>query len=250
MKLAVLTPTRNRLRFLKEAIESVRFNNTAPLDLGIIQSVHDCGSDDGTAAWLEALEDQGVHVTLSDHAMPPGLARNIAAAAVQGADYLIPLDDDDLMLQRTAHHFVKALEGKGAAWAVADFLRIDAEGRYLRGEDYYAWSFASAEEMLQAIFSGKHFLQGNVCFTRELFEGAGRYAEDMATAEDLELYTRFLLHAGLPVYVPMVSHLHRMHGNNISRGIDKDRYNEDLAAIYERHRSPLEQRGIVLEPIP
>lgn len=250
MKLAILTPTRNRLAFLKENVESVHFNNPAPLDLQIVQSIHDCGSDDGTTEWLETLDYPGVQVTLSHKAMPPGLARNIAAATVP-ADYFMPLDDDDLILQRTAHHFVSALADRsGASWAVSDFLKIDEEGRYLRGQDYYAWSFSSTNEMLQAIFSGKHFIQGNVCFTGDLFRRVGGYAEDIHTAEDLELYVRFLLDSGLPRYVPMISHLHRMHGKNTSNGIDKDHYNEDLLAIYERHRTSLTRIGIVFEPIP
>ena len=250
MKLAILTPTRNRLAFLKQNVESVRLSVTTPLDLEIIHSLHDCGSGDGTAAWLEKLDRPDIRIMLSDHAMPPGQARNLAAAVVQ-ADYLMPLDDDDLILQRAAHHFVHALANEsGATWAVADFLRIDQDGRYLPCQDYYAWRFSSAGEMLQAIFSGKHFLQGNVCFTRDLFLKVGGYADDLTTAEDLELYVRFLLEAGLPLYVPMISHLHRMHGDNVSKDIDKEHYNGDLRGIYERHQSVLARRGIVFEPSP
>lgn len=250
MKLLILTPTRNRLGFLQENIESVRMSSLAPLDIELVQALHDCGSDDGTAAWLDSLRgDPRLHVTLSPHPMPPGQARNIAAASAPG-DFIMPLDDDDLLLQRSAHHFLHALSTTRARWAVSDFLSIDHEGRYLPGRDYYAWRFGSADEMLQAVFSGKHYIQGNVCFSRELFEKVGGYAEDMNTAEDLELYTRFILEAGLPFYVPMVSHLHRLHDRNISLTVDKDRYNRDMSAIYERHRSKLESRGIPLELIP
>jgi len=250
LKLVILTPTRNRLEFLKENVESVRMSSVAPLELEIVQSLHDCGSEDGTPAWLRSLEREDAVITLSKSAMPPGAARNIAANATRG-DYLMPLDDDDLILQRTAHHFVHALSKQSsAAWAVADFLKIDSEGRYLPGQDYYFWRFSSADEMLQAIFSGKHYIQGNVCFTRSLFEEAGGYADGMTTAEDLELYVRFLLEAGLPLYVPMISHLHRLHGDNVSHGIDKDRYNADLLVIFRRHEERLRSRGIVFQPIP
>jgi glycosyltransferase involved in cell wall biosynthesis len=249
LKLLILTPTRNRLGYLRENIESVRMSSFAPLEIELVQALHDCGSDDGTAAWLETLRgDPRLHITLSPRALPPGQARNLAAASAPG-DFIMPLDDDDLLLQRTAHHFLHALSTSNARWAVADFLTIDRDGRYLPGKDYYAWRFGSADEMLQAIFSGRHYIQGNVCFTRALFEQVGRYAEDMETAEDLELYTRFILEAGLPLYIPMISHLHRLHDLNLSRDVDKDRYNGDMAAIYERHRSKLEARGIRLELI-
>lgn len=225
-------------------------SSLAPLEIELLQALHDCGSDDGTAEWLASQrDDPRLRITLSAGAMPPGQARNIAAASGPG-DFIMPLDDDDLLVQRSAHHFLHALSTEKAEWAVSDFLSIDEGGRYLPGRDYYAWRFASADEMLRAIFSGKHYIQGNVCFTRGLFERVGGYAEDMSTAEDLELYTRFILEAGLPVYVPMVSHLHRLHDRNVSRAVDKDHYNRDMAAIYERHRSKLEERGIRLEPIP
>jgi glycosyltransferase involved in cell wall biosynthesis len=250
LKLLILTPTRNRLHFLRENIESVRMSSLAPLEIELVQALHDCGSDDGTAAWLESLRgDPCLRITLSPRPMPPGQARNIAAASAPG-DFIMPLDDDDLLLQRTAHHFLHALSTEEARWAVADFLSIDKEGRYIPGRDYYAWRFGSADEMLQAIFSGKHYLQGNVCFSRGLFDQVGGYAEDMETAEDLELYTRFVLEAGLPAYVPAASHLHRLHDLNASRSVDKDRYNRDMSDIYERHRSKLEARGIRLELIP
>ena len=250
MQLLILTPTRNRLGYLRENLESVRMSSLDPLDIELRQALHDCGSDDGTAEWLASQrDDPRLQITLSAHAMPPGQARNIAAASAPG-DFIMPLDDDDLLLQRSAHHFVHALTTSEAEWAVSDFLSIDHEGRYIPGKDYYAWRFGTAEEMLQAIFSGRHYIQGNVCFSRQLFERAGAYAEDMTTAEDLELYTRFILEAGLPVYVPMVSHLHRLHDRNISREVDKDRYNRDMTEIYERHRSKLEARGVRLELIP
>ena len=250
MKLLILTPTRNRLEYLRENVESVRMSSLAPLEIELLQALHDCGSDDGTAEWLASLrDDPRLRITLSAHAMPPGQARNIAAASGPG-DFIMPLDDDDLLVQRSAHHFLHALSTEKAEWAVSDFLSIDELGRYLPGRDYYGWRFGSADEMLQAIFSGQHYIQGNVCFARRLFERVGGYAEDMSTAEDLELYTRFTLEAGLPVYVPMVSHLHRLHDRNASRDVDKDRYNRDMAAIYEKHRSKLEERGIRLELIP
>jgi glycosyltransferase involved in cell wall biosynthesis len=249
LKLAILTPTRNRLPFLQENIASVRLSSTTPLDLEILHVLHDCGSEDGTAAWLAGRGEDRVQVILSKGPMPPGQARNLAAKACT-SDLLMPLDDDDVLLQRTAYHFARALSEGSRQWAVADFLKIDQDGRYLPGEDYYGWEFDSAEEMLRSIFSGRHFIQGNVCFTRGLFERCGGYAEEMTTAEDLELYTRFVLEAGLPRYVPMVSHLHRLHDGNLSREVNKDRYNRDLEDIYDKHRSALEARGIPLELIP
>ncbi|RYE82593.1 MAG: glycosyltransferase [Myxococcales bacterium] len=250
MKLSVITPTQNRLAFLKENVASVQCSVLAPLDLEVEHVVHDLGSDDGTHEWLreQAGQDGRLRVVRSAEAMPPGRARNRAIAQATG-ELVMALDDDDLLLQRTAFHFAEGLGAGKARWAVADFLRVDAERRYHVGDDYYTWRFESAEQMLAAIFSGSHFIQGNVCFRRSLLDEVGGYADDLTTAEDLELYTRFLLADGLPRYLPMVSHLHRMHGDNLSKDISKDRYNEDMTRIYERHAGRLRERGIELKPI-
>ncbi len=251
MKLSIITPTHNRLPFLKDAVASVQRGSTHPLDLAVEHVVHDCGSTDGTRRWLETEGREAHLVTVfSDRKKLPGLARNEAVESASG-DFLLPLDDDDVLLQRTAHHFVYALtqEAQPYEWAVSDFLRMDEEGRYLPGEDYYGWRFGSVREMLQAIFSANHFIQGNVCYRRSLFERVGGYDPDLRMAEDLDLYVRFLLDGHLPRYVPMVSHLHRMHRNNVSKGVDKDHYNDDMTRLFEKYAAQLQQQGVELRLI-
>lgn len=248
MKIDIVTPTRNRLEYLKENVASVRHSRTYPTEVEIQHIFHDCGSDDGTADWLKSKD---LPVLVSPDRVFPGLARNQVLETSDG-DFIMPLDDDDVLLQRTVHHFVHALtaDDNNASWAVADFIKIDQDGKYIPGEDYNGWVFASEKEMLQGIFSGNHYIQGNVCFRRSLFDQVGGYSSDLKTAEDLELYVRFVLEAGLPKYVPAVSHLHRVHDKNISRNVDKDRYNEDMEAIYRLHEIELRKRGVDLILIP
>lgn len=262
MQISIITPTHNRLNFLKEAIASVQRSSTHPLDLTVQHVVHDCGSTDGTRRWLESDEAAGHLTTLfSAEKKLPGLARNEAIARAEG-DFLMPLDDDDVVLQRTAHHFVYALTQDASTarrtaplsvttpeWAVSDFLRMDEEGRYLPGEDYYGWRFGSVREMLQAIFSASHFIQGNVCYRRSLFDRVGGYDGDLSMAEDLDLYVRFLLDGQMPHYVPMVSHLHRMHRSNLSKAVDKHHYNDDMTRLYEKYERELVRQGVELHLI-
>ena len=250
MQISIITPTHNRLQFLKEAVASVQRSTTHPLDLAVQHVVHDCGSIDGTRAWLQTGEAAHLVKVFSDRKKSPGLARNEAIAKAEG-DFLMPLDDDDVLLQRTAHHFVYALtqEGQQYDWAVSDFLRMDEEGRYMPGEDYYGWRFGSVREMLQAIFSASHFIQGNVCYRRSLFDGVGGYDADLSMAEDLDLYVRFLLDGQMPRYVPMISHLHRMHRSNLSKVVDKDHYNDDMTRLYGKYERELAQHSVELRLI-
>jgi len=118
--------------------------------------------------------------------------------------------------------------------------------QYMPQEDYYGWVFPTAKDMLQAIFDSCHFIQGNVCFSKKLFDEVGEYDEKVGMAEDLDLYVRFLIHGDLNVYLPMISHLHRMHTGNFSVGCDRDKHHSDLRDIYGRNENKLKDMGVEL----
>ncbi|MCA8830659.1 glycosyltransferase family 2 protein [Hymenobacter pini] len=249
MHFTVITPTHNRLDYLPEAVASVRASVSAPLDFSIEHLVCENASTDGTAAWLqEAVGQPGVPLRV--HTQPTllkaGPARNRLIGQEAPADtWIVPLDDDDLLLQRTLFHYADQIQRHpGRPWLVADFLRVDQDRRYLPNEDYYAWQFNSPREMLQAIFRAEHFIQGNVCYSRALFDEVGGYDENIKMAEDLDLYVRFLLAGHLPVVCPHVSHLHRFHTSNVSIGVDADHHAQDLRIIYDNYAEQLQQLGI------
>ncbi len=87
---------------------------------------------------------------------------------------------------------------------------------------------------------------GNVCFSRKLYEEVGGYDESVGMAEDLDLYVRFLINGHLNIYLPIISHLHRMHTANFSIGCDRDKHHSDLTDIYRRNEVKLKTMGIKL----
>ena len=248
MQFAIITPTHQRRELLPEAVASTRASISAPLDFSFEHLIFDSGSRDGTAAYLrEAAAQPGPPLR---HWHSPGRqlagpARNRLIAEAAPDAWVVPLDDDDFLLQRTLFHYATQIKAHpGRPWFVADFLRVDDTGRYLPGEDYYAWQFDSPTAMLQAIFRAEHFLQGNVCYHRPFFEEVGGYDPDLKMAEDLDLYVRFLLAGQLPVLCPHISHLHRFHARNVSIGVDADKHNADLRAIYAKYAAQLQALGV------
>lgn len=249
MHFSVITPTHNRRDFLPEAVASVRATVSAPLDFSFAHLICENASTDDTAAWLrEAAQQEGVllRVRPQPHKLLPGPARNLLIREDAPADgWIVPLDDDDILLQRALFHYAHQIEQHpDRPWLVADFLRVDQDRRYLPNEDYYAWQFDSPTEMLRAIFRAEHFIQGNVCYSRALFEEVGGYDEQIEMAEDLDLYVRFLLAGHLPVICPHLSHLHRFHTSNVSIGVDADKHGQDLQEIYDKYAQQLQQLGI------
>jgi glycosyltransferase involved in cell wall biosynthesis len=248
MHFSIITPTHDRSALLPEAVASVRASTGAPLDFSFDHLVFDNGSQDGTAAYLRDAATQpgpplrhwhhGAHQTV-------GRARNLAIREAAPDAWLVPLDDDDLLLQRALFHYGTQIEAHpGRPWLVADFLRVDENLRYMPGEDYYAWQFDTPTAMLQAIFRAEHFLQGNVCYSHALIDQVGGYDEELTMAEDLDLYVRFLLAGHLPVVCSHLSHLHRFHTRNVSIGVDAAKHNADLRVIYQKYAAQLGALGI------
>jgi len=115
LKISVVTPSHNRLEYLKVAVMSVQVNVLAPLDIEFEHIIHDCGSTDGTKdyfitnlpperifyikdrgdnkestkdrQWIQATEDlrkdgkgelaDNIIFIRSEHKVPPSQARNI-----------------------------------------------------------------------------------------------------------------------------------------------------------------------------
>lgn len=248
MHFAIITPTHQRRALVPEAVASVRASISAPSDFTWEHLLYDNGSRDGTAVYLhEAAIQDGPPLRYwhSARKMLAGSARNALVRETTPDAWVVPLDDDDILLQRTLHNYAVQIEAHpGQPWLVADFLRVNEADHYLPGEDYYAWRFNSPTEMLQAIFRAEHFIQGNVCYSRALFEQVGGYDEKLQMAEDLDLYVRFLLAGHLPVICPHISHLHRFHTKNISLGVDAEKHNADLRVIYDKYAGQLEKLDI------
>jgi glycosyltransferase involved in cell wall biosynthesis len=244
MHFTVITPTHQRRALLPETVASVRASISAPIDFSFEHLIYQNGPDDGTAAYLtEATAQPGPPLRhwQNPARQRPGFARNELSAQTPADAWILPLDDDDLLLQRTLYHYAAEIEAHpGQPWLVADFLRVDEHGRYLPSEDYYAWKFNSPTEMLTAIFRAEHFIQGNVCYTKQLLDEVGGYDAELAMAEDLDLYVRFLLAGHLPVVCPHISHLHRFHSANTSQGVNAAKHNADLQVIYDKYAQQLQ----------
>ncbi|WP_449432988.1 glycosyltransferase family 2 protein [Pseudomonas putida] len=220
MKISVVTSSYNRMALLQQTIESVQRSKFMPLmDVTFEHIIYDDGSEDGTASMLDAVSyDNVIHARgLTNKGQ--SAARNKALERTSG-DYIFMVDSDDIVLERTLYHFTRlALQQPQVAWFTADFLRVDEDLRYLPGQDYFGWQFASCTQMLQAIFKGEHFIESNTFFKREIFFEVGGFDEDLHMSEDLDLYIRFVLAGYLPVYKGFVSHLHRVHPGNITNGV-------------------------------
>lgn len=240
MKISVITTTYNQKEFLRETIASVAHSILTPYtNIDIEHLIYDDASTDGTAELFTTdAMDTFTHITYvrgEKNSGGPSLGRNILMQQARG-DYIFMIDHDDILLSRTLYNFANiAHTHPDRTWFISDFARIDTQGRYMVGEDYYAWDFLTTEDMLRAIFKGECFIQSSVFFKKSLFQETGGFDESRPIDQDLDLFIRFLLNGHIPLRCPWISHFHRFHNNNLSGQIDQKRHGALLASLRKKY---------------
>lgn len=204
MIFSVIIPTYNRLKFLREALASVRSQRFTDYEVIVV----DDGSDDGTAEALAA-EREWLHV-LSQPNRGPGAARNLGAEAARG-EYLAFLDSDDLWFPWTLEVIATLIERHDRPALIAGFYAdFEQEGDLIniaetpaKGDPYPDYLASST----RGYFAGA----GVSIVERHSFLSAGGFSNEMRCGEDHDLALRLGTAPGfLQVKVP-VTIAHRQH---------------------------------------
>lgn len=246
MKIAIITSTYNRRKLISEAIESVQLSKLEPYNHWQWEHIiYDDGSTDLTSELFENHNWKNLSYLQSNLKQGQSVAKNKAIDSCD-ADWILVLDSDDLILERTLHNFIKAtVDFPNCDWFISDAIRVDAELRYLTGQDNYGWPhFQNNEQVVKAIFNAEHYLQTNVLFRKQLYNEAGKFDTKLERAEDLDLYLRFLFLGKVPKYLASVSHLMRKHEQNITKGINLDIHKQDLVQLKIKYQKQLFDLGL------
>jgi glycosyltransferase involved in cell wall biosynthesis len=234
--ISILTPTRNRRQtYLPLAIASVRaLRLSVPYEHVIV----DDGSEDGTAAYLAAEAAADLHIRTLRHSQPHGVAatRNTAARAARGA-FLVDLDDDDLLIADGVERRYRDLQARPERWAVhGNALKIDAEGRYLIGEDVHNFLCDDAERCAALFFSSEMIPNASTAmYRREALLALGGWDEQLSCCEDYDLWLRSLERFGPPGFVDAIVALYRR--KEAGLGIDSIR-----SGAHERNQRRVQER--------
>jgi glycosyltransferase involved in cell wall biosynthesis len=208
--ISILTPTRNRRdSFLPLAVASVRALRLAcPYEHVIV----DDGSDDATAAYLAEQAATDPRLTWVRHAAPRGVAaaRNSAAEHARG-EFLVDLDDDDLLTAHGVEARYRYLLRHPEFWAVhANALKIDADGRYLIGEDVLNFFCADLRRCAELFYASAMIPNASTAmYRRAALRELGGWDESLGCCEDYDLWLRSLARFGPPGFVDAVVALYR-----------------------------------------
>lgn len=236
--ISVITPTHNRrASFLPQAIASVRALRLAvPYEHVIV----DDGSEDGTADYLaeESAADPRLRVLRHPVACGVAATRTHAAEAARG-EFLVDLDDDDLLVADGVERRCRYLLDHPEFWAVhANALKIDAEGRYLVGQDVQNFFCADPVRCAELFFTSAMIPNASTAiYRRTALLALGGWDETLVCCEDYDLWLRSLERYGPPGFVDAVVALYRVKEQSL--GIDCLRsgvHNRNQQRVQERFR--------------
>lgn len=189
----VIIPSHNALRYLKEAVATVRMQSFDHINLEII--VVDDGSTDGTFDWLKYQQDI---VTIRTEGVGVSAARNLAINRAS-SPLIAFLDADDLwwagkLSEQIAFHD----KHPQASFSFTDYIHFNEQGRLL-GTCFEFWQsrvlkqpngyqiFSDAEnEILALNIVGT----STVMARKDALLKVGGYRNDLHSAEDWDLWLK------------------------------------------------------------
>ncbi len=217
----VVIPTRNRLKYLREAVESVRRQTYLNWELIVV----DDASEDGTRNWLRALADPRIRAFRQPEHLERSAARNRGLAAARG-EYVVFLDDDDRLRSRAITRLLRAIEQHPDAVFSAG-ARAVFDDRGNRARVPHPRIPFTRREPWRDVLIGWGSGQGQTLFRSGTLRSAGGWDERLAGAEDHELLLRIGI-CGACVVVPWVVLEYRTH--------DGQWYHQDTAVTEDEFR--------------
>lgn len=203
---SVVIATRNRLTWLKKCLESVQSQRDISWELVVI----DDSSDDGTRPWLRDLKCENLKVILPDEHLFRARAANLGLAAARG-DYVMSLDDDDILHPGALSVLARALEKYPEAVA-----SVGARRTWFTAEDYFRRDAHPRSVLLLNIFDellyGWSAVSGQNLYRTGLIRNLGGYSDGLSPCDDRDLWLRVAAE-GKVVLVPETVVTYRLHPN-------------------------------------
>jgi glycosyltransferase involved in cell wall biosynthesis len=207
----IVIPTRNRLGYLTEAIESIRSQTLTGWEVVVV----DDASDDGSTENLEELlaDDPRLHLIALPERSERSTARNTGLGRAAGR-YILFLDDDDRLVPKALERLVAALErNTDAVVAIGARRFFDPQGQTRRApHPRFHIKRRLTTELLLGWVTAWVAVPGQCLMRTQGLREAGGWNKSLVGPEDQELLLR-LTEKSPAVLIPPVVLEYRLHPN-------------------------------------
>lgn len=198
---SIVLPTHNGMHYLQDALDSCLAQTYDPIELVIVND----GSSDGTAEYLDSLDDPSIKVV--HHPTNVGLpaALNTGFANTTG-DYLSWTSDDNLLMPETIAELAACLDqNPDVGFVYAPYIRIDDDGEIINTAE-----LGPPEELAWRNPVGACFL-----YRRSVYETVGEFNPDARLAEDTEYWLRIYVNFKM-MYFDKPLYYYRLHRGSLT----------------------------------
>lgn len=251
MKISIVTPNFNYLRFLRRAVESVCSQFDPAESVQIEHIIVDAVSTDGTVAWLQEtfphgrIEDPPSYVPCSkpyslvwvsepDHGQTDAINKGFRMAS---GDILCWLNSDETYragaLAKVANHFAQHSE-TDVLYGEAVFVDERTGAQKIRYDHPFN------KKIL--LYYGCHIMSVATFMRRRLIHGQGCFLDpSYKVAMDYDLYTRACFEFGAKFcFIPEQLGLFVRHDENVS-SVFKEKRREECLGILSRYSSVMKR---------
>ncbi len=228
VRVSVVMPVHNAAPYVEMAVQSALASDLRQLEVIVV----DDGSEDQSAAIVEAISDPRVVLVRTPPSGGPSRPRNIGIARAK-APYVAFLDADDLIKPDKLSTAVAALEQHPhAAFAFADFESVDENDALLKASflsGYEAlttltaaptsggWHLIRQQQLARALVRENFIGTSGVVARTAIVAKIGAFDEQLKYSEDRDLWFR-LAHSYDALYRDRVGHSYRIRTGSLTHG--------------------------------
>lgn len=223
---SVLIPAYNVAPYIAKAIDSALGQSFADVEVIVVND----GSTDATADVVGRYRDRIIYVEQENRGLAG--ARNAGLAVARG-EFIALLDADDYWPADRLLVMVDALRSHPeAGWATSDSYLVEEENEtsataYGRAP---GWGFRTTD---QAYWITQHnFIQIHSVIRKTMFDRHGIFDESLRSAEDWDLWIRFLFAGEKVILVPRPLAFYRLRSGSLS--IDPRRILDAEIAVLDK----------------
>jgi glycosyltransferase involved in cell wall biosynthesis len=229
---SVVIATRNRCMLLSEAIATVLDQSFTDWELIVV----DDASTDGTAEYLTTLRDNRIRALIQEARAERSAARNRGLETAHG-EFVMFLDDDDMLRSDALLNLVRALTGNPTAVAATGPCRIlQVSGDSVK---VYFPFHSSTRHIWRELLSGWWANSGQNLYRTATVREAGGFDPAAEVCEDRKLWLN-VARRGPVCLVPQVAMDYRLHaGQSKPPNVDDVRkrvWSEFVASLPHRDR--------------
>ena len=183
IRFSVIMPVYNvELKWIKKAVESVKQQTYTNWQLCIVD---DCSSDDRLKQYLDHIQGEKIKVKFLSNNSGISEASNAAASMADG-EYLLLLDNDDVLSVDAMYELYMALKNEKADVLYSDMDIIDEKDVHSAPLYKPDWS--------PDLFLSQMYLGHLICIRKEIFEEVGGFRSEFNGSQDYDLLLRITEH--------------------------------------------------------